>query len=80
MKILAITTTGTEYLYSMLSVHAVSVASAEKIRSALNNARFRLRDGETWYLYDVGPLDPAYDLACMQRFTVRSGRIFERRI
>lgn len=77
MKIIAITTAGAEYMYSVWSAHAVPVSSAEKICAALNKAGYRIRDGKTWRLYDVGPLDNAYDIAKQQRFSVRSGRVYD---
>lgn len=77
MKIIAIAPVGAEYLYRCSTAHAVPEKNAEKIRSALNNATYRLRHGETWHLYDVGPYDNAYAYAALQRFYIRSGRIYE---
>ena len=77
MRIIAITSAGKEYLYSLWSAHAVPAASAEKICAALNKANYRIRPGQAWKLYDVGQLDSAHDIACQQRFYIRSGRIFD---
>ena len=62
---------GQEFIYVRSSAHAVPAASAYKIRDALNAARFRLNDGETWHVYD------AEGEECWQRFYIRSGKIFE---
>lgn len=77
MKIIAVAPVGAEYLYRCSTAHAVPMKSAEKIRSALNSATYCLRPGETWHLYDVGPCDNAYGYASLQRFYIRSGRIYE---
>ena len=77
MKIIAIAPVGAEYLYRCTTAHAVPMKSAEKIRSALNSAAYRLRSGETWHLYDVGPYDNAYGYAALQRFYIRSGSVYE---
>jgi len=79
MKVLAIAPVGAEFLYTLSSAHAVPSSSAEKIRSALNAARFRLRDGETWHLYDLSPFEVETTAATYQRFYIRSGRLFEGR-
>lgn len=76
-KIIAIAPAGAEYVYKRDSAHVVPVSSAEKIRSALNAAGYRLRSGETWHLYDVGPYDNAYGYAALQRFYIRSGHVYE---
>lgn len=77
MKIIAIAPAGAEYLYRCTTAHAVPMKSAEKIRSTLNSVAYRIQAGETWHLYDVGPYDNAYAYAAMQRFYIRSGRIYE---
>ena len=77
MKIIAIAPVGAEYLYRCTTAHTVPEKNTEKIRSALNNAAYCLRAGETWHLYDVGPYDNAYAYATLQRFYIRSGRIYE---
>lgn len=73
-KIIAIAPAGAEYVYKRDSAHVVPVSSAEKIRSALNAAGYRLRSGETWHVYDADACELA---ACWQRFYIRSGRLYE---
>ena len=70
-KFVAIACKGKEFIYRRDSAHAVPVSSAEKIRSALNAAGYRLRPGETWHLYDNE------GLYCWKKFYIRSGRIWE---
>lgn len=77
MRILAIASKGTEYMYRTNTAHKVPTASAEKIRSALNNSRYHLRENETWHLYDVGPYSDGHFYGERQRFFIRSGRLFE---
>lgn len=73
MKVLAITKTGAEFFYNYKSAHEVSNASAERIKTVLNEHNFLLKDGETWYVYDVDQYDNAYDYAQYQKFTLRKG-------
>ena len=69
MKILAKTTEGAEYLYSVRSAHKVSARSGQQIADALNKAGYQLeRPGEKWHLYDVDEYDTAYDMGLYQSF------------
>ena len=78
MKILAKTTEGAEYLYSVRSAHKVSARSGQKIADALNKYGWQLETpDEIWHLYDVDEYDTAYDYAQFQSFTIRDGKIRE---
>lgn len=77
MKILAVSVAGREYLYTASSAHAIKENDLDTIRSVLNRSRFRLKDGETWHVHDVGPYDRAHAYASAQRFFIRSGRVYE---
>ena len=77
MLILAVAPKGKEFLYRSSSAHSVPKASAYRIRDALNRAGHKLKDGEVWHLYEVGPYDNAYDIARYQSFSTRKGRIYE---
>ena len=78
MKVAAVTTPGSEYLYRASSAHKVSERSAAYILGVLNLYRFKLRPGEIWYLYEVDQYDTAYIYAEDQHFTVRKGLVTER--
>ena len=51
-KFIAIAPKGAEYLYRKSSMIAVPKSSAIKIMIALNNLRYKLKDGEVWHIYD----------------------------
>lgn len=73
MTIIAKTKPGAEFTYSVKSAHAVSKASAEYIRDICNQYKYRLREGETWHIYDVDEYDHAYDVAQVQHGRVYRG-------
>lgn len=77
MKILAVSVAGREYLYTASTAHAVPEKYIDAVRSVLNRSHFRLKDGETWHVHDVGPYDRAHAYASAQRFFIRSGRVYE---
>lgn len=77
MLILAIAPKGKEFLYRLSSAHSVPKASADRIRDVLNKAGHKLKDGETWHMYDVGPYDNAYEIAHYQSFRIRTGCVYE---
>ena len=52
MLVLAISTKGHEFFYDARTAHKVSKAAAEKIRDVCNEYKFRLKEGETWFLHD----------------------------
>jgi len=78
MKIIAKTRIGSEYLYSASSARKVSARSAETILKVVNEMRWRLKDGETWHIYDVDEYSAAYDYAQYQAFTIRNGIVTAR--
>jgi len=51
-KFIAIAPIGTEFLFRRSSAIAIPTASAEKIAKALNNAKYQIKQGETWHIYD----------------------------
>ena len=73
--ILAITHPGREYSYKLFTAHSVPKSSANRIRDALNAARFRLKDGEIWHVYELSK----WDLCHMTppSFRINRGRIQE---
>lgn len=73
MLVLAISTKGHEFFYDARTAHKVSKAAAEKIRDICNEYKFRLKDGETWFLHEVDQYDTAYEYAQFQKFTIRNG-------
>lgn len=77
MKVLAKTRQGSEFVYRSASAHKVSEKSGRRIMETLNSVRYDLKDGETWFMYDVCPYDNAYVYAEYQSFSVRNGRICE---
>ena len=77
MKILAITTPGKEFIYSVMTAHKVSARNGHKIMNAINEARYKLKDGEVWHMYDVNEYDRAYDVGQFQNFTIRKGKLYE---
>lgn len=73
MKILAITTVGREFMYSIKSARAVSARSAATIARIVNENKYLLQPGQIWHCYDIDKYDAAYDTAQFQRFTIRKG-------
>jgi len=51
-KFIAIAPIGKEFYFRSSTMIATPTASAEKIAKALNNAKYLLKDGETWHVYD----------------------------
>ena len=78
-KMIAKTIAGREYVYSATSAHAVSEKSAEVICRALNDARWQLKDGEAWHVYERGWYEDNYTGAAYQKFVRRNGRLLEQR-
>ena len=78
--ILAIAVGGKEYLYRSDSAHYVSKASADYICKALNDIRYKLRDGEVWHKFDsLDWTSTAWTFAQRQKFTKYKNRIRELR-
>lgn len=77
-KMIAKTMIGQEYIYSRKSAHSVPKSSAKMICEALNRARYQLKDGETWWIYDCEGYEMEFTSAGFQRFARRKGgRIVE---
>jgi len=77
MIVIAKSVKGREYLYSAKSAHAVSMASAEKIRDIVNQHHYKLEDNETWFIHEIGHFDDAAFYAARQKFTIRKGIVRE---
>ena len=79
MKIIAKTITGQEYMYSVRSARRVNPAKCEQVLKILNTCRWGLKEGETWYAYDVDRYDTAYIVASQQQFVIhKDGRLTAR--
>lgn len=72
-KKIAKTIEGREFVYNKSSQMFVSEASASDICKALNGAKWQLKDGEKWFVYDVEYGDDWDILKVIKR---RNGRIF----
>lgn len=48
---------GKEFLHSRYENYQVPRSSAEKICQIMNEARFELKDGEVWHIYEGPELD-----------------------
>lgn len=73
MKIVAKATKGHEYLYSAISAHRVSKRSAAYICRICNEYKYRLKDNESWHVYDIGDYGYPYDVAQVQHGRVYKG-------
>ena len=51
-KFIAIAPQGAEFYYKRSSMIAVPTASAQAIANRLNEARYKLKNGEVWHVYD----------------------------
>lgn len=71
-KFVAITKTGTEYMYIPRSAHAIPVSKLPIVLNILNRSRFLLKDGEQWHAYESGGGEV---YAEHQSFGFRSGRL-----
>lgn len=73
MKVLAITTRGSEYLYSYRTAHKVNARKAQAIADILNEKRYMLHDdAHIWHVYEIDQYDNAYVFASDQEF--RAGK------
>lgn len=77
MLILAKSCKGSEFLYSAKSAHAVSKASAAKIRDIVNQYKYKLSENEVWHIHEVSYYDDASFYAERQKFTIRKGIVKE---
>ena len=78
MTILAKAVDGHEYFYKPHTAHHVSKASAEQICDILTKQRYKLKDGEVWFVYDVDSCDDAHYYAQEQSFYKYRGKLMER--
>ena len=78
MKVVAKSAKGHEFMYNGKSAHKVSEASAKYICDILNEYKYKLNEGEVWYIHDIDKYDMAYEYALFQSFTVRKGVVKER--
>ena len=76
-KIIAKTMEGKEFIYSRKSSYSAPKTSAQKICDALNRAKWGLKDGEKWHVYEIGDWELDYMAAGYQRLSIRNGRIYE---
>lgn len=77
MKIVARSEQGREFFYIPSSARAASAKNATVIRDLLNRSGYQLLAGEVWHIHDVDIYDSAYDYAQYQRFTIRSGKLYD---
>lgn len=84
--IIAITITGSEYMYISKSVHGVKTKKeGEKIAAALNESKYQLKDygtigREYWKVYKVNEYDGApYIISETERFIVDKAGNIKRR-
>ncbi len=79
MTIVAKAVKGHEYFYSAKSAHMAAKDKASRIADKLNEIGWSLKDGETWFVYEVGYYDTAYGYAEEQSFTWGKTGLKERR-
>jgi hypothetical protein len=84
MKIVAITTIGTEYAYITSSAHGVPQKLARKVCDELNRVRYNgtrqpLSEGMKWHVYDIDAegWNNGASFAAWQRFGIRRGALCE---
>lgn len=84
MKIVAITTTGTEYAYITSSAHGIPQKLARKVCDELNRVRYSgtrqpLPEGLKWHVYDIDAegWNNGASFAAWQRFGIRHGALCE---
>lgn len=51
-KFIAIAAKGAEYVYSKKYMIAVPTKSAQRIADMLNAAKYKITDGQIWWVYD----------------------------
>ena len=78
MVVLAKAVLGKEFLYDASSSHEVSKTSADVICKALNDTKYKLKDGEIWHRFDdFCQYSGGWAYATCQKFTKYKGRIRE---
>lgn len=64
---------GKEYIFNTALMIAVPTTRAEEIRDCLNKHKYKINDGQVWYIYDN---DPFYeDRMTADIKSVRGGKI-----
>jgi len=77
---IAKTIIGKEFLYSRCTAHCVSKRNAKKICKILNDVKYKLKENECWFIYELSPYDRAYDYAITQKFILsKNGNLKERK-
>lgn len=71
---------GSEFIYSRRDCWQVPTASAQAICDALNKLKHKLKDGETWHIYDCGPYELEFTSAMYQKITHRAGKIYFKQV
>lgn len=69
MVIVAVSDAGQEYCYRISTAHKVNRKKAKAVCEVLNEVRYMVKDGETWYAHEIGCYDQAWDVARNQAFT-----------
>ena len=77
-KMVAKAVKGQEFLYDRNSAHKVSERRAQLICNALNDKRWKLKDGQVWHVYECGWYEQEYTGAAYQSFVRRNGGLYER--
>ena len=77
MKIVAKAIKGKEFFYSAKSAHKVAQSSAYLICKMLNDANYKLNEGEVWHVFDVDRYDSAYEYAEWQTFRRCNHKLYE---
>ena len=72
-KKIAKTYEGREFMHSREKCYYISAASASEICTALNTARYDLKPGEVWHIYDVSAGDRMYIFRAVKK---RGGHIY----
>ena len=72
-KKIAKTLEGKEFLHSREKCYYISAAAADAVCAALNAARYDLKPGEKWHIYDACAGDDMYICRAVKR---RAGKIY----
>lgn len=67
MIVIAKIAEGREFLHSIREMYEAPKSSASKICDVMNNICFRLKEGETWHVYDEYMYEP------MGKLSIRNG-------
>ena len=64
---IAITKEGKEFFYKSATRIAVPKRSAQRIANALNNAKYKITEGEKWHVYETECMDVMYGRAFIRK-------------